>query len=317
MMKKDLISIIVPVYNVEEYLDRCICSIVNQTYKNIEIILVDDGSEDESGKKCDEWKYKDTRIKVIHKENGGLSDARNIGIKNAVGELIGFIDSDDYINETFYEKLYYALITTNADMVICNYDFVDNNGILVKGNPQIIKDEVMKKSDYYNKLLITDSFYYVTAWNKLYKKEIFDDIKFPLRKLHEDEFTIHHIVSKCNIITSIKDTLYYYVQRPESIMSLSFNVKRLDAVLAFIDRYDFFCNLGNNELAIYSLKRGYSILKYGMNNLDIVDKDVIKKILFKLIIRLKYNPRTFILIFNYLKYNIMTNLKKRGIINEK
>lgn len=131
-MKEDLISIIVPVYKVENYLSKCLDSMICQTYKNIEIILVDDGSPDNSGKICDDYAKKDSRIKVIHKENGGLSDARNAGLKIATGKYIGFVDSDDYISVEMYEKLYNQAKKEDADIACCNYYRVKMEKNLIK-----------------------------------------------------------------------------------------------------------------------------------------------------------------------------------------
>ena len=127
-MKDELITVIVPVYKVEKYLDRCVQSIVDQTYTNLEIILVDDGSPDNCPKMCDEWAKKDKRIKVIHKQNGGLSDARNAGLEKAKGKYVGFVDSDDYISPIMYEKLYKCIIDNQADMAMCGFSTVDEKG---------------------------------------------------------------------------------------------------------------------------------------------------------------------------------------------
>ncbi|MBR1540013.1 MAG: glycosyltransferase [Clostridia bacterium] len=138
-MEEELISIIVPVYKVEKYLDKCINSIVSQTYKNLEVILVDDGSPDSCGKMCDEWTQKDTRIKVIHKENGGLSDARNFGLDCAKGKYIQFVDSDDYIEKDMIEFLYKNLKENNADISICSNYMVDEENVINVGTRKIFR----------------------------------------------------------------------------------------------------------------------------------------------------------------------------------
>ena len=170
----ELISIIIPVYKVEKYLEKCINSIIGQTYTNLQIILVDDGSPDNSGKICDKYAKKDSRVEVIHKSNGGLSEARNSGIERAKGKYIGFVDSDDYIKEDMYEVLYNLITRFQADVSICNlYDVVGdeknirniNEGIKEYNRIDILKEVLMDKN--------IQSY----AWNKLYKKELFDNLK--------------------------------------------------------------------------------------------------------------------------------------------
>ena len=147
-MSKELISVIVPVYKVEQYLDKCISSIVNQTYDNLEIILVDDGSPDNCPKICDNWAEKDQRIKVVHKQNGGLSSARNEGIVVATGKYISFIDSDDYIDSQTYEKMIFSITSTEADMCICGMKWVNEDGSLFQGvQESTVKNEVLEDQD--------------------------------------------------------------------------------------------------------------------------------------------------------------------------
>lgn len=242
-MKKNLISIIVPIYNVEKYLNKCVDSIINQTYKNIEIILIDDGSPDNCGKICDEYAKKDSRIQVIHKENGGLSDARNAGLNIASGEYIGFIDSDDYIAPNMYEKLHNKIVSDKSDMAVCALSHTDENGNPVR--------KTLNKNYYVNQLYNAEQFitqlrHCVTAVNKLYKSALWDNIRFPIGKIHEDEFVFHKITEKCSYISYIMDELYFYIQHDNSITTKPFNIKRLDAVEAYMDRVD--CTLRNGWL---------------------------------------------------------------------
>lgn len=307
----ELISVIVPVYNVEKYIDKCISSIVKQTYENIEVILVDDGSTDSSGRLCDGWLEKDGRIKVFHKVNGGLSDARNFGIDKAKGNYISFIDSDDYINQNLYEKLYNALIKKEADMAICNYDFVDEKGNILNENPNVLKNETISQIECYQKLIIDYNFYYVTAVNKLYKKALFKDLRFPAGKIHEDEFIIHHLIEKCRRVTIIEDVLYYYVQREDSIMNSNFNLKRFDGVLAMLDRYDFFKKINQNSMAIETLKHGYYILLLGISSMNITrDIGYIFKLSYEITKRYKFNLRVIKIYICFLKKLIKEILKK-------
>lgn len=235
----ELISIIIPIYKVEKYLDKCIKSVVNQTYRNLEIILVDDGSPDDCPHICDEWKKKDSRIEVIHKANGGLSDARNAGIEVAKGDYIGFVDSDDYIEKEMYQQLYEAIKSENADLAICNLEYVkEEGGILSMDSP--IKNEVFGGREGLHKLVGKNSWCYVTVPNKLYSRAALKGIKFPVGKLHEDEFVIHKIFSQCDRVASIETKLYKYVQRGGSIMSNTKTVKSLDAIEAICERIYFY-----------------------------------------------------------------------------
>ena len=236
------ISVIVPIYNVEKYLEKCINSITNQTYENLEIILVDDGSPDRCGEMCDEYSKRDKRIKVIHKENGGLSDARNAGIEAATGDYIAFVDSDDYIREDMYEKLYKALKNNNADMSICNFKYVSDDGSDQFDNDNLpIKDEILSGMFILNEQMKkTKCWYWVVAWNKLYKRELFSGIRYPVGKIHEDEFIIHRLLLKCQNVACVSDMLYYYVQREGSIISSKYNYRRLDEVEALYNRMEFY-----------------------------------------------------------------------------
>ena len=156
---KDLITVVIPIYKVEQYLDKCIQSIINQTYKNLQIILVNDGSPDNCGKICDEYALKDNRIEVIHKINGGLSDARNVGIGRAKGKYIGFVDSDDYIEKDMYENMYNLLEERNADVCICNfYNVIENNNIIKNPNNGI---QEYNKIDMYSTYISNKIFHYI------------------------------------------------------------------------------------------------------------------------------------------------------------
>lgn len=229
------ISIIVPIYNVEQYLEKCIISIINQTYKNIEIILVDDGSKDNSGKIADEYKKTDDRIVVIHKENGGLSDARNCALDIATGDYITFVDSDDYIDIRYCEMLYNALIKTNADIAICEMQYVYDDKY-ENNNNENIKTEEYLKGDAMIKYMDTE---YVVACAKLYKSELFNDLRYIVGKIHEDEFMFHKVFFKCKKIVYINSKLYAYRQRESSITKTEYSIKKLDAICALEDRLKF------------------------------------------------------------------------------
>lgn len=213
----ELISIIVPVYKVENYLDRCVESLVNQTYKNLEIILVDDGSPDSCGKRCDLWAEQDKRIKVIHKKNGGLSDARNYGINNASGEFVAFVDSDDWIEPQMYETLYNAIIENDCDIASCGVRRVWENKkecMLTKLNGDHILNRIEAME-----ALMDSSYLIMTVWNKLYKRQIVKDELFPVGKINEDEFWSWKIICKANRVISIEHPFYNYFQRNDGIMA--------------------------------------------------------------------------------------------------
>lgn len=247
----DLISVIVPIYNVEMYLERCIQSIQNQTYTNLEIILVDDGSPDKCGEICDRYAALDDRIKVIHKANGGLADARNCGIDIATGEYIAFVDSDDFIHPQMYEKLAEVIKLQQADVVISSWK-------KVRQNEQICFEKISGTTDI--KLLdrddIQSSYFeqpdsritYTVAWNKLYRRTCFEEQRFPKGKLHEDEFVTFKILYNADKVAYIPDELYFYLVRDVSIMG-KFSVKRFDIFDAYIEKLDFYICKGEYELA--------------------------------------------------------------------
>lgn len=237
-----MLSVIIPIYNVEKYLTKCIESVINQTYKNIEIILVNDGSTDNSKEIIDKYSSIDSRIKVINKKNGGLSDARNVGIELAKGEYITFLDSDDWIELNMYEKLYKYIKQENADIVQCSYQKVYDEEV----NNQKNKEEVNIMSG--EKSLYNLGEKTVVVWNKIYKRELFNDIRFPKGKYHEDEFTIYKVLYKANKIVDLNLPLVYYRQREDSIMNSKFNLKRLDALEAFNERLAFYKEKNLDEL---------------------------------------------------------------------
>lgn len=224
------ISVIVPVYNVEQYLERCVDSIINQTYTNLEIILVNDGSTDNSGKLCDELAKKDERIRVIHKENGGLSDARNRGIDEAESDLVGFIDSDDYIDRDMYEILLKNLNNTDADLSMCAlYDVYNNTP-----EAQVTNKETWElSSEQAIKMVMEAKILSVTAVNKLYRKSLFSDLKFEVGKIAEDAFIMIKLLDKCEKIVATNEKKYYYVHRENSITTQKFSTKFLNVIEAY------------------------------------------------------------------------------------
>lgn len=243
------ISIVVPIYNVEKYIRKSVDSLLKQTYKNIEIILVDDGSPDRCGEICDEYATTDNRVIVIHKKNGGLSDARNAGIEIACGQYISFIDSDDYVAPHYCEILYKHLKENSADISICSFQsFYEGEDCQEKisDDVEVMDSNLALKSLYNNVEGYGQSMH--VAWGKLYKKELFNIIKYPVGKINEDEFVIHHLYGMANKVVLNKSILYYYLQRDNSIMGQPFSEKRFDSLEALMDRIIYFQNRGLKEL---------------------------------------------------------------------
>lgn len=233
-MEEPLISVIVPVYKVEPYLDKCISSIVNQTYKNLEIILVDDGSPDNCPAMCDAWAEKDSRIRVIHKTNGGLSDARNAGMAVATGELMAFVDSDDWIAPDMYEHLYRRLAEDNSDIAACGVQMIwedktPSRALTREGSCVLNQEEAMQA-------IIEESWLKQPVWYKLYKTALVRDILFPKGKYHEDVFWSYQAVGRAQRVSVLDHIGYYYLQRGGSIMGEGYSLKRLDAVEAKVQR---------------------------------------------------------------------------------
>ncbi|MGN0998714.1 MAG: glycosyltransferase family 2 protein [Faecousia sp.] len=261
-MEQPKISVIVPVYNVEKYLTKCVNSILEQTYRNLEILLVDDGSTDSCPEMCDDFAKEDSRIVVIHKKNGGVSDARNAGLDRATGEYIGFVDSDDCISLDMYKLLLDRLLQTNADMVVCNFLYVDEHYKVISEKNSFfpIRDECLTPDQFMDGYAGPCGWYYVVPWNKLCKRKLFEQIRYPYGKWHEDEFVIHHLVFSCQLIAGVEECLYYYMQRPESFMrNQRFYIQGMDLGEALIDRYHFakanrYAALKNDSVKLLSYK---------------------------------------------------------------
>ncbi len=286
-MPNPMISVIVPVYNVETVLPYCLDRIINQTYKELEIIIVNDGSTDNSGLICEKFQKMDARIELVNQTNKGLSEARNAGIEKAKGEYISFIDSDDIIALNFYEYLIKLIIENDADIAECNY-------------VKVAEDEVLKQKIDFNKFkndsyIVLDkmgAFYQlnntdvnivvktVVVWNKLYKRRLFEDIRFPIGKRYEDDFTTYKVMNKIHKLVSTERILYGYVQRKSSIMNQSFNEKRLDAIEAFDNYMQFFKKIADVNLYEKFLLRYLRIIitiLEELNDSSYIGKDKIKE----------------------------------------
>ncbi len=250
-MEKYKISVIVPVYKVEKYLNKCVDSIINQTYKNLEIILVDDGSPDNCGKICDEYSKKDNRIKVIHKENGGLSSARNAGLEIATGDYIGFVDSDDWIEKSMYSDMLNCAVKNNADVVRCGFFRHENENIECVNGTQM---EYILDKEYRLIELIDGGLLEGAAWNKLYKKYIFQDIRYDETIFrNEDSIATYYILKKAYNVVFIDKCEYNYLIRSGSILMSGLNLNSFDMIK--ISKIFIEDEKNNSNIKPYCLKR--------------------------------------------------------------
>ena len=227
--RDDLVSVIVPIYNIEKYIAPCVETIINQSYKNLEIFLVDDGSKDNSPKICDEYAKKDKRIKVIHKKNGGLSDARNAAIDKAKGEYIFLLDGDDTVHEGIIEALYRSIKKHKADIATSSFlQFRDGTSPraidMSQENVKCLDAEGALENMLYQEDCTN------TAWGKLYKKELFDGIRYPKGEIYEDLATTYKLFAKAKRIVIDSRKMYNYRQRYGSIVNNSFNLKHLKSL---------------------------------------------------------------------------------------
>ena len=248
-MTTPLISVIVPVYRVEKYLERCVKSILSQTYKNLEVILVDDGSPDQCPAICDACAEKDARVKVIHQENKGLSGARNAGIDAASGEYLAFVDSDDYVSPHFIAELYQLLQDTGCAIGQCRFSYVKGDGLVEEGDSAfcIYRGESLMEQLYGPEEKATC---FVVAWNKLYRAELFKEtgIRYPEGRIHEDEATTYRLFHEAKKLAFLDRALYgYYTENGGSITSV-FSAKRLQWLTAHEERIAFFKKNGYEKL---------------------------------------------------------------------
>lgn len=237
LKKKGSISVVIPVYKVEPYLDRCVQSIVNQTYRDLEIILVDDGSPDNCPAICDAWAEKDSRIRVIHKENGGLSDARNVGMALATGEYIAFIDSDDWIAPEMLQRLYDAMQRDNSNIAACTVQMVWEDDTPCE-MLTVQRCCVLDREDA-QRALLRETLLKQPVWYKLYRWEIIKDIPFEVGKYHEDVYWSYQAVGNAGRVSLIDYIGYFYFQRSGSIMGEGYSLRRLDAIEAYERRYRY------------------------------------------------------------------------------
>lgn len=297
----DLITIVIPVYNVKKYIERCIKSVINQTYKNIEIILVDDGSTDESGDICDEYAKKDNRIKVIHKKNGGLSDARNFGIDAANGKYISFVDSDDFVTNNYVEVLYNLIKNNDSDISVCIWKNVFEDNKTKKSYFTLFHREITATNLVMLQHMLYQKLFDTSACAKLYDISLFDNIRFPKGKLYEDLATTYKLFLKSKTISYSNDEIYYYFVRNNSITQSEFKEKDMDLIeisetlLKTLMEVDYKMGL-RNKLTNAAISR------YLSGNFTVLKKTNTEKLK-------KYNDVCIQNIKKYGRYNIHARLK--------
>ena len=247
-----LITVIVPVYNVENYIVKCIESIIGQTYKNLEVFLVDDGSTDGSGRICDEYAAKDDRIHVIHKENGGQSSARNLALSKAKGDLFGFVDSDDWIEPDMYEKLMAGFELPDVDIVMCGYYIEEySEKKILRKNPEKIYSN-REALEALVRIKICSN-----LWNKLYKRELFDGIAFPEGRFYEDTVVMHRLIARVRLVKVLDVCMYHHILRDRSTCHTVSAKMFFDYTDAALDRYDF---LKENQAAFFEEEKSLILL---------------------------------------------------------
>jgi len=258
-----LISIIVPVYNVQEYVRKCVLSICRQTYQNLEIIVIDDGSTDDSGRICDMLAKQDNRIKVVHQSNGGLSAARNMGLSIVTGDFIGFVDSDDWIDESMYELLYGLMIENDADISICSHYIVKQGKIksrYMSGKKFVFtREEAMQA-------LMKDRLIRNYVWNKLYKRHLFDQLRFPVGRLFEDLAISYQIFHQAKRVVVQEYPEYYYLVRDGSLTQSKYDPEREYQIFRGVCEQDEFvrANYSWEEIPPYVLWRGVHLIDHIM-----------------------------------------------------
>lgn len=296
--KKPLITIVVPVYNVETVVSKCLESLIKQTYQNIDIIIVNDGSTDNSLKICNDFTGKDSRIKIYSKDNGGLSSARNYGISKSNGEYITFVDSDDYVGDTYIETLYSLLVDNNSDISMVGIAQVNQNGNIIDQHTPLKKDR-FESNNVFKKALYKNGFHYTMAQAKLFKKELINKNSFRVGAIHEDDFLSNKIYQNDYIVATTDEQLYYYVKNESGIMSNLNKTQKLYAVDFLLERLDI-----NNKLKLNigkELKKSiygrllHSIKFRGINGLE---KQEIKSRITSFLIK---KPYSIIYCLKYIK----------------
>ncbi len=251
------VSIITPVYNTAPYLDRCIESLINQSHKDIEIILVDDGSLDNSRQVCKYWQEKDSRIIYLYKENGGQASARNVALSQATGDYICFVDSDDCIAPDYIARLLDICQSNHLKISMCGYTVVDGNTPvdMIEIPQQQYSTEIISPYDYFSRIYTTMEIAHVVIWNKMYHRSIFESLRFSEGHIYEDEGIIHHLINECENIGVYFQPLYFYTVREGSTMTPDkFNPKHFDILAFWQERMEYFKIRGWYDLVYFTMK---------------------------------------------------------------
>lgn len=261
-MKSELVSVIVPIYNVEQYLDKCVESILSQTYSHFELILVDDGSTDHSRVICDEWKKRDDRVRVIHKENGGLSDARNVGIDASNGDWLLFVDGDDFISANAIEKMYNAANEYDCEIAVCNMVRIYDDGSTEPFYHPVDKTTVLKASDRFETLKQP------SVCNKLFSVSLFQNVRFPKGKYFEDTFVYHALVYQAQNVVMTGQDGYYYLSRRESILGqMKYSDRYFDMIEAMYMRMTFLLEHDVDQYVTEACLSMYAVVSNAEKNL--------------------------------------------------
>ena len=311
-MNTPLISVIIPAYNVERYIDKCLKSVCAQTYGNLEIILVNDGSTDNTPKLCDRWAEKDNRIRVIHKKNKeGVSDARNAGLKNASGRYIGFVDSDDWIDSEMFQCLFSLLQNSNSSISVCGIIRETENGEHIK-SIRLNRNKTILSANTALKYLLMDKSENSYLFNKLFKKELFDGIEFPAQRIFEDMAVLHLLYAEAGFISYTGKKLYHYVRRPNSLVVQKNVRKEIDFFLASKERYRFILNhkgFSNSERKALMLRTEQRLMRTAKKinkitdrNAFLSEKQIIKQTVEEMFCANYNEKKTFLyLLRNYLQ----------------
>ncbi|MBR1563678.1 MAG: glycosyltransferase family 2 protein [Ruminococcus sp.] len=275
-MNDPLITVIVPVYGVEKYLNKCVDSILNQTYTNIEVILIDDESPDRCPEICDEYAANDKRVKVIHQKNAGQSAARNAGLDIAKGEYISFVDSDDYVDPSFLEKMYRRICDDNSDLVACEYDVVDESENVIRNKAYLQHDNVINEEKFWELESTTHYMFCAALWNKLFKASTWNRLRLKVGKYAEDSFAMTRYIAGMKKISVIKEPLYYYFLRDNSLVH-SFSLKNLDAVEARLERCKYFYRKDYRDYIKGDLYYCINLMNAAYGALDLKDAQVAER----------------------------------------
>lgn len=308
----DLVSVIIPIYGVEPYLDRCVHSVVNQTYRDLEIILVDDGGKDQCPVMCDAWAERDSRVRVIHKPNGGLSSARNAGLDVAVGEFIAFVDGDDYVEPGYIAIMADAMRDVQVDLAMCSVFHEDIDDRAVAQTAPVRREEYAPVTDIRRTCSGLDCMRQrgdengmdnVVAWNKLYRRSLWDGIRYPLGKIHEDEFVTYRIFGRARAAVLLPERLYHYIERDGSIVHSRYTLRSLDIIEALIGKVHFLLDEGAVDL----VPGFFSQLKdsiYRARQLDWSDEQVHKRleVLFRLFRTLPWSTMRYLSVKDRVNY---------------